>query len=96
MKQRGEQLYTVSFILEAYSVRIIIVSVLLRYYCIPIIIFKKKFKGRRLIKIFGHSLFALCLCLFPLARLFKTRATTGTTLGQHFTSVMETLVVWIV
>ena len=28
--------------------------------------FKEKFKGRRLIKIFGHSLFALCLCLLPL------------------------------
>ena len=40
--------------------------------------FKKKFKSRRLIKIFGHSLFALCLCLFPLiARLFKTRASTN-------------------
>ena len=30
-----------------------------------------------MIKIFGHSLFALGLCLFTLVRLFKTRASTN-------------------
>ena len=94
MKQWVEQLYTVSIYIT--NIQCTNTWLLLRYYCIPIVILNNV-QGS-LIKILGHSLFALCLCLFTLVRLFQTRASTNVNnLGAalHFWyGTSSNMVVW--
>ena len=94
MKQWVEQLYTVSVYIT--NIQCTNTWLLLRYYCIPIVILNNV-QGS-LIKILGHSLFALCLCLFTLVRLFQTRASTNVNnLGAalHFWyGTSSNMVVW--
>ena len=84
------------FILETYSwysVWIIIVEVLLYTHCN----FKKLSRFIDWLKSLGiHCLHYVCVYLHKLASLKLVHQLIWTTLGQHFTSGMETLVVWIV